>query len=192
MSETRKRGRPKKTESSSERDVMLEALAKAQQEIEALKTVNRYSEKPVVLVRASGYGPQLILPIDGEKSVVLDPHGSTNKVTIPLSDYINIKKTTDWVAKGYLYSEDDIDDNNPNLIIDIPTWFKNTSEKNIISRVNKVESQGLLNALYDFTEPENRTSKMVTLRNAVARRMEVLFDIIVLEDQSLDRATVGN
>lgn len=205
MSETRKRGRPSKNSSddSSEKtavkasdsinDVvkLQEMLAKAQRELDAMRIMNRYADKPMVTVKHSGHGPQLCITIEGENSVLLDPYGSASSATIPLTDYLNLKKNTNWVEKGYLFVEDDLDANNPNLILDVKDWFKSISEKKMLDQVSMITSEGVLHALYDFTEGIDKTSKVLALRNAVARKMEEIFDIDVSEDLSLERKSTG-
>jgi len=197
MSEQRKRGRPRKTtpkamseqpDHTAEIERYQEALAKAQRELDALRLMNKYADKPVVVVRHSGHGPQLAIKIEGEEnSVLLDPFGGSSKATIPLTDYLNLKKHTDWVEKGYLYAEEQPDTDNPNLILDIDKWFKSKSEKSMLAQVAVITSDGLLNALYAFTEDLEKTSKVLVLRNAVARKLEEIFDITVAEDLSMDR-----
>lgn len=192
----KRRGRPPKVKSEIEtketvinpKDVeaLLNALSDARREIDALKLTNRYSDKPVVVVHHSGNGPQLVIPIEGEKPVVVDPNGSNNSATIPLSDYQFILKNTPWIDQGYLYIDGE-DTDNPNLMLDLQEWFDGVGEDDLATRVKEITSRGLLNRLYDFTEYLDKTPKVLALRNASARRMEDLFDIIVHEDLSQDK-----
>lgn len=197
-----KRGRPRKVvqenmtvaakENSglTDANALLEALSTARREIDALKLMNKYSDKPMVVVRHSGNGPQLCLTIEGGPSVLLDPHGPSSAATIPLSDYLSLKKNTPWVEKGYMFV-DELDSDNPNLILDIDKWFKSNSDKKLTQHVEMITSEGLLHAIYDFTENAEKTAKMLALRNAAARRMEQIFDIIMSEDLSTDKVTTG-
>lgn len=185
MSEVpKKRGRPANADKSAAdaaRVAELEnALANAQRTLDAMQAVNRFSDKPVVRVRHSGYGPQLILPIEGGKPVVLDPKGPKSKATIPLADYLNLETNKPWIRLGYMYAEGREGDN-PNLILNVEAWLKGLSEDGLAGAVEKIDSSATLNMLYNYTE-QKRSAKVLLLRNVVARRLEKVLDIVMVED----------
>jgi hypothetical protein len=157
------------------------ALLRAREEVEALKTASKYSEKPVVVVRHTGHGPQLVIKASDGDDVVLNPRGDRSIATVSLFDINRVKRNTNWFEMGYLYIDGQLEEN-PNIVLDIEEWVTTRTESEILEDVKEITSLATLNHMYNYTEGKERTSKMLSLRDACARRIEQLAAITVVED----------
>lgn len=166
---------------NNEVEALRRELIRLSQENEALKVLGGSSET-YVIIKHSGTGPQLSIPTSDTSSKLIDRDPKRSTVKVPYDIYIMLKENTDWFEKGYIYSDLEDLDSNPNLILDIETWVNSKTEKQIPHIINKIDSIGTMNALYFYTEGKSSTGKMLVLRQACRERLSELFDADVVED----------
>lgn len=197
----KRRGRPRKTQEPTKAPVvsgdtesnektsggfsneqLMQLLSEAMSKISTLENLNKFSDKPVVALRHSGHGPQMVIPLQDGKTAILQSRAPMNTAIIPLNDYRNIQENTDWLEKGYLYVDGENTEYNPNLVLDVESWIEERNDEEIERDVKNITSSATLNYIYDYTENKKPTGPLLTLREAAAKRMEELFDVVVIED----------
>jgi len=163
------------------REELLELrLKEALDKLKTLETLQTFGKDEKIAVRHSGYGPIIVIPIEGGRPAVLTGKKGQQQAFIPYEEYVYLKQTTPYFENGYLYT-DESDMDNPNLILDVEAWFKSKPEPKLKKAVEEITSPGTLNMLYNFTEGKS-SGKYLSLRRLVAAKMSEMFDIEVVED----------
>lgn len=167
-----------------------ERLTQLLEENRLLKEMYAVKDNPEVLVRATSYSPQIVIDLGNNKSVAIQ-HGSKNaSLMVPYEAYLTMKRSTSWFDDGYLYSDFELTDENPNLIIDIKSWIKDRTETQLRPDLQKITSVGPVNALYEYTEEilfrntdqRLKTGKIRTLRQETIERLSEISGYSIVED----------
>jgi hypothetical protein len=165
-------------------------LAEILEENRLLKELHGKGSEPEILVYVSKYAPQTVIAVGKDENVVLEPNTKNESGLVPYDVYLKVKRNTEWFNKGFLYTDKEEDLDNPNLILDIREWLRSRTEAQIKKDLNKIDSEGTLNALYEYTEgilyrqedERRKTGKILVLRQEVMARMSELFDYSLVED----------
>lgn len=154
-------------------------LQELHEENKILKSVNKFAGDERVTVRHSGYGPTIVIPIDEKRSAIFSNQKGQQMFQMPIEIYLEVKNSTPYFEKGYLYTEDEID--NPNLILDVDEWFEARTQRSLKKAVEDISSEGALMTLYHYTEGKE-DPKSLYLRDRIARRLNEVLDVIMVED----------
>jgi hypothetical protein len=165
-------------------------IAEILEENRLLKELQGQGVSPEVLLYVSDYAPQVVVAIGKDDSIVLEPNTKNTSALVPYDVYLKVKRTTDWFQKGYLYTDDEEDLANPNLILDVREWIRSRTEAQIKKDINEITSEGALNSLYEYTEAimfrqddeRRKTGKILVVRQEAMERMSSLFDYTLVED----------
>ena len=165
-------------------------IAEILEENRLLKQLHGQGVEPEILIYISNYAPQIVISVGKDEAVVLEPNTNDSSALIPYDVYLGTKRKTKWFELGYLYTDKDEDLDNVNLILDIREWIRSRSEAQIKKDIEKITSEGTLNALYEYTEEiifrqddgRRKTGKILIVRQTAMDRMSTLFDYTLVED----------
>lgn len=156
------------------------------------KELHSQNEAPNVVIHVASYAPQIVVDIDRDESVVLEPNSRMKSIAVSYPLYLKLKRETDWFDKGLLYSDqkEDTNGDNPNLILDIGEWVVSRTEAQVRKDIKLIDSVGPLNALYEHTEAilfrdtdlRRKTGKVRLVRQLTMDRLSELQDCSLIED----------
>jgi hypothetical protein len=187
MSEsTSGRGRKKTgpTNTEQELELLRRAILAVKAENEALRTANRLSGSAErVILRNTGLC-QVVIPIDGEPDLVLDPRGTRTVGSIPAHVYARLKRDSKIFEVGTVVVEGEPPIGNPNVIPDIPSWIAAKSEKQITEAVEQITAEGTFHMLWNYCESlAEPIGKHFVMKKAITKRVRELFGYSLIDEE---------
>lgn len=159
-----------------------ERLARLIEENKMLRGALSGPEDQKVLVRHSGLGPTIVVPVGNDKTFALSSERGHDFVMMPSEYYLELRHRSLFFENGYLYTDDDLEKNdNPNLILDIEEWYEARTERQIAKELEKIDSPGTLIALYNFTQDKKEGKAMAT-RSRLATKINETLGVVMQED----------